>query len=223
MDLQGLLNAVGEALTVGRVFGDPYQENGMTIIPVAYVRGGAGGGEGEQGGRRRRGRLRPDGSTGRSVRRLRHRRGLEAGRRRQPDRGRGSDRGRRCVVDDPQLLENAGRDVTVTNRRSVQPRDGAVEEGRPIYPPGEEQDRRPPVRRARRASQTRRAATTRARPPIMAMGSPQNNIERSGAPAVPMTMSHRYHLRTQTPPTLEPPRPGSPVHRGDVSCHSKDR
>lgn len=48
MDLKGLLDGVGDALTVKKVFGDPYQENGMTIIPVAYVRGGAGGGEGEQ-------------------------------------------------------------------------------------------------------------------------------------------------------------------------------
>lgn len=48
MDLQGLLDGVGDALTVKKVFGDPYQENGMTILPVAHVRGGAGGGEGEQ-------------------------------------------------------------------------------------------------------------------------------------------------------------------------------
>lgn len=48
MDLQQMVNGVGEALTVRRVFGDPYQENGLTIIPVAIVRGGAGGGEGQR-------------------------------------------------------------------------------------------------------------------------------------------------------------------------------
>lgn len=46
MDLQQMVDGVGDALTVRRVFGDPLQENGVTIIPVAKVRGGAGGGEG---------------------------------------------------------------------------------------------------------------------------------------------------------------------------------
>lgn len=48
MDLKALLEEVGESLTVTKVFGEPYQENGMTILPVASVRGGAGGGEGHQ-------------------------------------------------------------------------------------------------------------------------------------------------------------------------------
>jgi uncharacterized spore protein YtfJ len=36
-----------DALTVRRVFGDPYERNGVTVIPAAKVRGGGGGGEGE--------------------------------------------------------------------------------------------------------------------------------------------------------------------------------
>lgn len=36
-----------DALTVGRVFGEPYQIDGTTLIPVARVAGGGGGGGGE--------------------------------------------------------------------------------------------------------------------------------------------------------------------------------
>jgi uncharacterized spore protein YtfJ len=38
-----------DTLTVKRVFGDPYERNGVTIVPVAIIRGGAGGGQGEGG------------------------------------------------------------------------------------------------------------------------------------------------------------------------------
>lgn len=38
-----------DALTVRRVYGDPYQEEGVTIIPAAHVMGGGGGG-GDQAG-----------------------------------------------------------------------------------------------------------------------------------------------------------------------------
>lgn len=48
MDLQRLLEGVGEALTERRVFGEAYQRDGVTVIPVASVRGGAGGGEGQR-------------------------------------------------------------------------------------------------------------------------------------------------------------------------------
>ena len=41
------LDAVKDVLTVKRVFGDPYQVDGVTVIPVAAVRGGGGGGGGE--------------------------------------------------------------------------------------------------------------------------------------------------------------------------------
>ena len=46
----GLLDSIKgtrDALTVRRVFGDPYAVDGVTIIPVARVAGGAGGGAGE--------------------------------------------------------------------------------------------------------------------------------------------------------------------------------
>jgi uncharacterized spore protein YtfJ len=36
-----------DALTVKRVFGEPYEKDGVTIIPAARVLGGAGGGGGE--------------------------------------------------------------------------------------------------------------------------------------------------------------------------------
>jgi uncharacterized spore protein YtfJ len=37
-----------DALTVRRVFGDPIEKDGITIIPTAKVMGGAGGGAGPQ-------------------------------------------------------------------------------------------------------------------------------------------------------------------------------
>lgn len=36
-----------DAFTVKRVYGEPYQSNGVTLIPAASIRGGFGGGEGE--------------------------------------------------------------------------------------------------------------------------------------------------------------------------------
>lgn len=36
-----------DIMTVKRVFGEPYQSNGVTVIPAASIRGGLGGGEGE--------------------------------------------------------------------------------------------------------------------------------------------------------------------------------
>src|SRR4029079_5861523 len=41
------LNAVKDTMTVSRVFGDAYEQGGVTAIPVASVRGGGGGGGGE--------------------------------------------------------------------------------------------------------------------------------------------------------------------------------
>jgi uncharacterized spore protein YtfJ len=41
------IRGVRDALTIGRVFGDPYEVDGLTVIPVARVTGGAGGGAGE--------------------------------------------------------------------------------------------------------------------------------------------------------------------------------
>jgi uncharacterized spore protein YtfJ len=48
-----LLAGAREAIHVRRVFGEAYQEDGVTVIPAAVVRGGGGGGgdtEGNGGG-----------------------------------------------------------------------------------------------------------------------------------------------------------------------------
>ena len=44
-----LLDQVRDTLTVKRVFGEPYEHDGVTIVPVASVMGGGGGGSGEEG------------------------------------------------------------------------------------------------------------------------------------------------------------------------------
>jgi uncharacterized spore protein YtfJ len=41
------VRGVRDTLSVRRVFGDPYEADGCTLIPVAKVAGGAGGGGGE--------------------------------------------------------------------------------------------------------------------------------------------------------------------------------
>lgn len=44
---EDLLADAKEVITVRKVYGDPYQSNGVTVIPAASVRGGFGSGEGE--------------------------------------------------------------------------------------------------------------------------------------------------------------------------------
>lgn len=49
------LQSVSDAVTVRRVFGEPIERDGATVVPVAFVTGGGGGGggsnaEGEGGG-----------------------------------------------------------------------------------------------------------------------------------------------------------------------------
>ena len=39
-----------DLVTVKKVYGEPYQSNGVTLIPAASVRGGMGSGEGEGSG-----------------------------------------------------------------------------------------------------------------------------------------------------------------------------
>ena len=46
MDVHEVLNQARDAMTVKRVFGDPYEKDGVTVIPVANVMGGAGAGGG---------------------------------------------------------------------------------------------------------------------------------------------------------------------------------
>ncbi|HYT29730.1 MAG TPA: spore germination protein GerW family protein [Actinomycetota bacterium] len=47
MEVQDVIAHARETLTVKRVFGEPYEKNGVTVIPVARVQGGAGGGGSE--------------------------------------------------------------------------------------------------------------------------------------------------------------------------------
>jgi uncharacterized spore protein YtfJ len=46
MDVREVLNHARDAMSVKRVFGDPYEQDGLTVIPVATVMGGAGAGGG---------------------------------------------------------------------------------------------------------------------------------------------------------------------------------
>jgi len=48
MNVQDILAQARDTITVKRVFGDPYEKDGMTIIPAAAVAGGAGGGRGPE-------------------------------------------------------------------------------------------------------------------------------------------------------------------------------
>ena len=46
MDVREVLSHARDAMSVKRVFGDPYEQDGLTVIPVATVMGGAGAGGG---------------------------------------------------------------------------------------------------------------------------------------------------------------------------------
>jgi uncharacterized spore protein YtfJ len=52
MDANEVLSHARDAMTVKRVFGDPYEQDGLTVIPVASVMGGAGAGGGTGAGAR---------------------------------------------------------------------------------------------------------------------------------------------------------------------------
>ena len=47
MDVREFTAQARDALTVKRVFGEPYEKDGMTVIPAALVQGAAGAGSGE--------------------------------------------------------------------------------------------------------------------------------------------------------------------------------
>jgi uncharacterized spore protein YtfJ len=47
MDVLEVIAQARDIITVKRVFGEPYEKNGVTLIPAARVQGGAGGGGGE--------------------------------------------------------------------------------------------------------------------------------------------------------------------------------
>ena len=46
-DVMKTVEQAKDAMTVKRVFGDPFEKDGVTVIPAARVQGGAGGGGGE--------------------------------------------------------------------------------------------------------------------------------------------------------------------------------
>jgi len=46
MQVDELIAKVKDAVTVGRVYGEPYVKDGLTVIPAAFVMGGGGGGTG---------------------------------------------------------------------------------------------------------------------------------------------------------------------------------
>ena len=47
MEVQQTIATADRTLTIKRAFGEPYREDGITLIPVARVAGGAGGGGGD--------------------------------------------------------------------------------------------------------------------------------------------------------------------------------
>jgi len=49
MDVMETIAQARDAITVRRVFGEPYERDGVTVIPAARVQGGGGGG-GSEGG-----------------------------------------------------------------------------------------------------------------------------------------------------------------------------
>ena len=52
MKVADVMSTAKDAITVKRVYGEPYEKDGTTVIPAAVVGGGAGGGTGhdEKGG-----------------------------------------------------------------------------------------------------------------------------------------------------------------------------
>jgi uncharacterized spore protein YtfJ len=46
MELEQLMGEAREAMSAKGVYGEPYEQNGVTVIPAAVVRGGGGGGGG---------------------------------------------------------------------------------------------------------------------------------------------------------------------------------
>lgn len=51
MDMSETISAARDAITVKRVYGEPYERNGIAVIPAAAVQGGGGGGGSEEGDR----------------------------------------------------------------------------------------------------------------------------------------------------------------------------
>ena len=47
MAFNDMLGTARDAITVRRVFGEPYEKEGLTVVPVARLAGGGGGGSGQ--------------------------------------------------------------------------------------------------------------------------------------------------------------------------------
>jgi uncharacterized spore protein YtfJ len=47
VNVEEVLSKARDSMTVNRVFGEPFEKDGMTIVPVARVSGGGGGGGGQ--------------------------------------------------------------------------------------------------------------------------------------------------------------------------------
>ena len=61
MTLTQFIPSLSEAMTVRRVFGEPYERDGVTVIPAAAVRGGGGSGSGKEEGSEEGGRQEGEG------------------------------------------------------------------------------------------------------------------------------------------------------------------
>ncbi|MGH2957687.1 MAG: hypothetical protein ACRDL6_11920 [Solirubrobacterales bacterium] len=51
MNVKETISAARDSLTARRVYGEPYERNGVAVIPAAAVQGGGGGGGSEEGER----------------------------------------------------------------------------------------------------------------------------------------------------------------------------
>ena len=49
MSVKDTIDAARDSMSARRVYGDPYERNGVSVIPAAAVQGGGGGGEMERG------------------------------------------------------------------------------------------------------------------------------------------------------------------------------
>lgn len=47
MKIDDIIAQAKDTISVTKVYGEPYQQNGVALIPAASIRGGFGGGEGE--------------------------------------------------------------------------------------------------------------------------------------------------------------------------------
>jgi uncharacterized spore protein YtfJ len=50
MDFMETISAATDAISAKRVYGEPYERNGIVVIPAAAVQAGGGGGSGTEGG-----------------------------------------------------------------------------------------------------------------------------------------------------------------------------